>query len=164
MQRPVRPIYWPRVSRVSSTCEKAILSPSICKSVLIERAKQRRADIFHSVLRHNLRHLCGVHLACRHLSKLIKELLEPTRLTSEYKLALRIAGVCPKVRYAPWEPDAFTLLHGVFVLTEDGLEVQCVLKSKWGRLFYTPKGSNAAALFRTDHGDFELLLLPKPFV
>jgi hypothetical protein len=49
-------------------------------------------------------------------------------------------------------------------LTEDGLEVQCVLKSKWGRLFYTPKGSNAAALFRTDHGDFEVLLLPKPFV
>jgi hypothetical protein len=49
-------------------------------------------------------------------------------------------------------------------LTEDGLEVQCVLQSKWSRLFYTPKGDNAAALFRTDHGDFEVLLLPKPFV
>jgi hypothetical protein len=50
-------------------------------------------------------------------------------------------------------------------LTEDGLGVECVLQSKWRRMFFTSKGNqNAAALFRTDHGDFEVLLLPKPFV
>ena len=49
-------------------------------------------------------------------------------------------------------------------LTEDGLEVQCVLRSKLEGLFDTPKGSSAAAVFRTDHGDFEVMLLPKPFV
>ena len=49
-------------------------------------------------------------------------------------------------------------------LTEDGLEVQCVLRSKMTGLFFTAKGDNAAALFRTDHGDFEVLVLPKPFV
>ena len=50
-------------------------------------------------------------------------------------------------------------------LDEDGVEVQCVLKSKWRRIFFTSKGNqNAAAQFRTDHGDFEVLLLPKPFV
>ena len=50
-------------------------------------------------------------------------------------------------------------------LTEDGLEVQCVGRSKLNGIFANANGSsNAAALFRTNHGDFEVLLLPKPFV
>lgn len=49
-------------------------------------------------------------------------------------------------------------------LAEEGVEVQCVLQSKWRRIFFIPKGNQVAALFRTDHGDVEVLLLPKPFV
>ena len=50
-------------------------------------------------------------------------------------------------------------------LTGNGFEVQCVLRSKLGGLFVTSNDNQSAAtLFRTDHGDFEVLILPKPFV
>ena len=43
-------------------------------------------------------------------------------------------------------------------LTGKGIVVQCVLLSKMDGLF---KDEAGASLFRTDHGDFEVLFLPK---
>ena len=44
--------------------------------------------------------------------------------------------------------------------------MQCVLPSKLAGTCANPQqgNGNAAALFRTDRGDFEVLFLPKPFV
>jgi hypothetical protein len=44
-------------------------------------------------------------------------------------------------------------------LEEHGLRVRCVLQSKMARTF---EGQLGAALYRTSHGDFEALFLPKP--
>jgi hypothetical protein len=50
-------------------------------------------------------------------------------------------------------------------LTAEGFAVECVLESKFNGMFGDEKlgYTSSAALFRTDHGDFEALFLPKPF-
>ncbi len=50
-------------------------------------------------------------------------------------------------------------------LTEDGFQVECVLESKMNGMFSSDQLGyrSSAALFRTDHGDFEALFLPRPF-
>jgi hypothetical protein len=50
-------------------------------------------------------------------------------------------------------------------LTGEGFEVECVLESKLNGMFGSEKLGNrsSAALFRTNHGSFEALFLPKPF-
>jgi len=51
-------------------------------------------------------------------------------------------------------------------LSHQAFDVQCVLPSKWVGMCGNPQrgNGNAAALFRTDRGDFEVLFLPEPFV
>ena len=51
-------------------------------------------------------------------------------------------------------------------LSNHAFEVQCVLPSKMVGMCGNPQqgNQNAAALFRTDRGDFEVLFLPKSFV
>ncbi len=44
-------------------------------------------------------------------------------------------------------------------LSEHGFAIRCILTSKLGALF---KGLEGAALYRTDHGDFDALFLPAP--
>jgi hypothetical protein len=44
-------------------------------------------------------------------------------------------------------------------LSEHGFAIRCILTSKLGGLFKSLEG---AALYRTDHGDFDALFLPAP--
>jgi hypothetical protein len=44
-------------------------------------------------------------------------------------------------------------------LAERGFAVQCILGSKWRDIF---EGQEGAAYYRTVHGDFDVLFLPKP--
>jgi hypothetical protein len=56
----------------------------------------------------------------------------------------------------PTYADALELAQ---TLTSSGVRVKCILRSKMETFFDDVKG---AALYRTDHGDFEALVLPKP--
>jgi hypothetical protein len=57
---------------------------------------------------------------------------------------------------APSYPDAMALSQ---VLKKNGIAVKCILLSKMDNAF---EGMEGAALYRTDHGDFEALFLPRP--
>ena len=53
-------------------------------------------------------------------------------------------------------PDAIALSR---ILEKNGISVRCILLSKMDGTFDDQEG---AALYRTDHGDFEALFLPRP--
>jgi hypothetical protein len=59
----------------------------------------------------------------------------------------------------PSDPAYIDAMDFARTLTERGFAVQCILGSKWWNLF---EGQEGAAYYRTVHGDFDVLFLPKP--